>query len=61
MIGNKIMAVHAAWDNAEKTIMRWTFEGVWTWDEYYTLRTETNQKIAAEKTYGGFNCRLEQE
>jgi hypothetical protein len=42
------MPVHAAWDNAEKTVMRWTFEGAWKWDEYYTLRAETNQKIAAE-------------
>lgn len=42
------MTVRAEWDNAEKTVMRWTFEGAWKWEEYYTLRASTNQKIAAE-------------
>jgi hypothetical protein len=42
------MPVHAQWDNPQKTIMRWTFEGAWTWDEYYSLRVSTNQEIAAE-------------
>jgi hypothetical protein len=43
------MTVRAAWDNPQKTIMRWTFEGAWTWDEYYKLRVSTNQQIAAEQ------------
>ncbi len=42
------MAVRTEWDNSEKTIMRWTFTGAWTWDEYYQARTATNARIAAE-------------
>ena len=29
------MSVQVAWDNHEKTIVRYVFEGKWTWDEFY--------------------------
>jgi hypothetical protein len=44
-----MMTVYADWDNTEKTVMRWTFEGDWTWDEYYSVRKTTNQQISAQK------------
>jgi hypothetical protein len=44
-----MMTVYAEWDNAEKTVMRWTFEGDWTWEEYYSTRKTTNQQISAQK------------
>lgn len=28
------MGVYVSWDNAEKTILRYTFENDWAWDEY---------------------------
>ncbi len=43
------MAVSAKWDDADETIMRWTFEGACTWEEYYQARTSINQQIHAKK------------
>ena len=28
------MSVHVEWDNAERTALRWTYIGRWTWGEY---------------------------
>jgi hypothetical protein len=28
------MSVHVEWDNPEKTAVRWTYVGRWTWGEY---------------------------
>jgi hypothetical protein len=28
------MSVHVEWDSPEKTAIRWTFVGRWTWGEY---------------------------
>lgn len=28
------MSVHVEWDNPDKTAIRWTFVGRWTWGEY---------------------------
>ena len=42
------MTVRAEWDNTQKTIMRLTFEGAWTWDEYFTSAAFVNQQIIAE-------------
>jgi hypothetical protein len=30
------MPVEVTWDNPEKTIIKRTFTGQWTWDEFYT-------------------------
>ncbi|MFN8374661.1 MAG: hypothetical protein U0694_17495 [Anaerolineae bacterium] len=43
------MAVNAQWENDEKTIMCWTFEGAWQWEQYFHIRTTTNQQIHAQK------------
>jgi hypothetical protein len=32
------MSVSVAWDNSEKTVIRYTAEGKWTWDEFYLAR-----------------------
>lgn len=29
------MSVQVFWDNPEKTVVRYDFEGRWTWDEFY--------------------------
>ncbi|MCU0498631.1 MAG: hypothetical protein MUF87_14870 [Anaerolineae bacterium] len=29
------MAIHVVWDNEEKTVVRWDFEGIWDWQEVY--------------------------
>lgn len=29
------MPVSVQWDNAEHSILRWTFLGRWTWDDYF--------------------------
>jgi hypothetical protein len=34
------MAVQIMWDNPEKTIVRYNFEGRWTWDEFYPVYKE---------------------
>jgi hypothetical protein len=34
------MPIKLYWDNDEKTIARYDFEGRWTWDEYMTVMAE---------------------
>lgn len=41
------MPIQVNWDNAEKTILHFEFEGVWTWEEF-----EPIHKQAAEMTAG---------
>jgi len=36
------MSVHVQWDNEEKTILLWSFEGRWTWGEYDDALKSTN-------------------
>ncbi len=31
------MAVHIQWDNSEKTVLRYDFEGRWTWQEFMAI------------------------
>jgi hypothetical protein len=40
------MPVSVKWDNDEQTIMRWVFEGNWTWEEYYTNRDAANAQVS---------------
>lgn len=40
------MSVRVVWDNDQKTIVRYVFEGKWTWDELYPAY---NQAIEMEK------------
>jgi hypothetical protein len=30
------MGITAVWDNDEKTIIRYIYDGSWTWDDFYT-------------------------
>lgn len=39
------MPVSAEWNDNTQTIMRWTFTGKWTWDEYYLCRKSINDDI----------------
>jgi len=34
------MGVKVQWDNTEKTIVRYIYEGRWTWDEFYAVQDE---------------------
>lgn len=33
------------WENDEKTIVRWTFEGVWTWGDFRVAQAELHNMI----------------
>ena len=35
-----IMAINVTWDNEEKTILRFTYEGPWDWEEFYASMAE---------------------
>lgn len=36
------MPIKVEWDNEEKTIVRFTYTGKWTWDEFYVHVKEAN-------------------
>ncbi len=29
------MSINVTWDNAEHTVVRWEFDGVWEWEEFF--------------------------
>ncbi len=37
------MGVSTQWDNEEKTVIRYVYEGRWTWDEYYPAHQEARE------------------
>lgn len=41
------MAVRVHWENEEHTLVRYEFEGIWTWTEYYQARAMVAQIEAA--------------
>ncbi len=41
------MAIQVAWENAERTISRWTFVGAWTWDEFAVSQAEFHDMLRA--------------
>jgi hypothetical protein len=41
------MGITVAWQDAEKTALRWTFEGKWTWEEYYKALDQNNALLDA--------------
>ncbi len=44
------MPIYVTWDethNAEKTVMRWTFDGRWTWSELIQLTIHSRNIISA--------------
>jgi hypothetical protein len=36
------MTIRVQWDNTEKTIVRWDFDGSWEWNEYFVAQYESN-------------------
>jgi hypothetical protein len=40
------MPIHLEWDNEDKTIIRFDFDGVWTWDDFVTKHNEANAMIS---------------
>jgi hypothetical protein len=36
------MGIRVRWDNDEKTIVRWDFDGPWKWDEFFVAQHESN-------------------
>lgn len=43
------MNIEVNWFNAEKTILTWTFNGQWDWDEYAEAQNVSNSMIASVK------------
>src|SRR4051794_29163118 len=41
------MTINVTWDDGDKTILRWTFIGRWTWDEFDAAVSETEAALAA--------------
>src|SRR5689334_16940942 len=39
------MPIKVQWDNEDKRVMRYTFEGRWTWDEYHAAIAEAFQLV----------------
>ena len=37
------MGVHVQWDNCEKTVIRWDFDGRWDWVELHSCEAQANQ------------------
>lgn len=36
------MAIDIGWDDETKTILRWTMQGTWTWDDFWAAIAETD-------------------
>jgi hypothetical protein len=43
------MAITTQWDNAEKTVIRYIYEGQWTWDELYAAMHEAYKMVDSVK------------
>ncbi len=41
------MSIHVNWDNADETILLWTFVGRWTWGEYDDAFKQANAMLDA--------------
>lgn len=39
------MPISVRWENEDKTIVRWTLEGAWTWDEFREAQEELHLMI----------------
>jgi hypothetical protein len=40
------MGMSLAWDNEEKTVIRWEFDGEWTWSEYGKLKVVFDSMVS---------------
>jgi hypothetical protein len=45
------MSVNVVWDNPEQTVLRYTFEGQWTWDEYFPVLMQGREKMGTVSHY----------
>lgn len=45
------MSVTVVWDNEEKTILRYTFGGQWTWDEYLIALKDGRRMMESVQHY----------
>jgi hypothetical protein len=50
------MGVISYWDNPEKTILVYQFEGEWTWDDFYTVFEQVKAAIAPLPHVVNFIC-----
>lgn len=39
------MTITVQWDDEARTIVRWVFDGKWTWDEYNQAMIESNERV----------------
>ncbi len=39
------MSISVQWDNPEQTIVRWDFDGEWTWEMFRKAQYASNQLI----------------
>jgi hypothetical protein len=39
------MMILVEWDNEEKTVVRWTFSGDWTWDDFRAAQAQMHEMI----------------
>jgi hypothetical protein len=39
------MGIRVQWDNDDKTIVRWDFDGPWKWDDYFVAQLESNRLL----------------
>lgn len=45
------MSVDVRWDNTDKTILRYIFYGLWTWDEYFPALTRGRDMMRKQTHY----------
>jgi hypothetical protein len=43
--GEALMSVRVMWDNQEKTILHYIYEGTWTWEEWYAAVGEARRMM----------------
>jgi hypothetical protein len=51
------MSVSSYWDNPEKTIMVYEFDGEWTWEEFYSVFEQVKKVIHPLPHVVNFICR----
>jgi hypothetical protein len=54
------MSVQVHWDNTDKTVIRYDFEGKWTWDEFYAAFEQARSMIAGIPHVVDFICVIQQ-
>ena len=39
------MGIKVRWFNEEKTTLCWTFDGQWTWEDFYEAQNQSNEMM----------------